>query len=157
MQRAEMEELRQREANLTALLAIGPRKKAKIEDGASPGSGSSTGAGTSTTSGVSSMISVNDCTIRNIIIICYYYLIVLALLQIQPAPCFGLCTSSLSSSPLCKLFNLQHLPCWQSPNQSVLPKFFRANPASPTHSRTMEDLIRLFWGASLENAPTASE
>lgn len=32
MQRAEMEELRQREANLTALQAIGPRKKAKLEE-----------------------------------------------------------------------------------------------------------------------------
>ncbi|KAL1131012.1 hypothetical protein AAG570_012250 [Ranatra chinensis] len=32
MQRAEMEELRQKEANLTALLAIGPRKKPKLED-----------------------------------------------------------------------------------------------------------------------------
>uniref|UniRef100_T1IJ33 adenylate cyclase n=1 Tax=Strigamia maritima TaxID=126957 RepID=T1IJ33_STRMM len=31
MQRAEMEELRQREANMTALLAIGPRKKLKTE------------------------------------------------------------------------------------------------------------------------------
>lgn len=31
MQRAELEEMRQREANTTALLAIGPRKKAKIE------------------------------------------------------------------------------------------------------------------------------
>ncbi|XP_035225918.1 transcription initiation factor TFIID subunit 4-like isoform X2 [Stegodyphus dumicola] len=32
MQRAEMEEMRQREANTTALLAIGPRKKAKIDN-----------------------------------------------------------------------------------------------------------------------------
>lgn len=31
LQRAEMEELRQREANLTALQAIGPRKKIKLE------------------------------------------------------------------------------------------------------------------------------
>lgn len=31
LQRAEMEELRQREANLTALQAIGPRKKMKLE------------------------------------------------------------------------------------------------------------------------------
>lgn len=31
MQRAELEELRQREANLTALQAIGPRKKARME------------------------------------------------------------------------------------------------------------------------------
>ncbi|XP_055621363.1 transcription initiation factor TFIID subunit 4 isoform X5 [Toxorhynchites rutilus septentrionalis] len=34
MQRAEMEELRQRDANLTALQAIGPRKKPKLEEGA---------------------------------------------------------------------------------------------------------------------------
>lgn len=31
MQRAEMEELRQRDANMTALQAIGPRKKMKID------------------------------------------------------------------------------------------------------------------------------
>lgn len=31
MQRAEMEELRQRDANLTALQAIGPRKKPKLD------------------------------------------------------------------------------------------------------------------------------
>lgn len=31
MQRAELEELRQREANLTALQAIGPRKKPRLE------------------------------------------------------------------------------------------------------------------------------
>lgn len=31
-----MEELRQQEANLTALKAIGPRKKPKLELGASP-------------------------------------------------------------------------------------------------------------------------
>ncbi|XP_033223536.1 transcription initiation factor TFIID subunit 4 isoform X2 [Belonocnema kinseyi] len=41
MQRAEMEELRQREANLTALQAIGPRKKPKLDSG---GATSSTGA-----------------------------------------------------------------------------------------------------------------
>ncbi|KAK2586840.1 hypothetical protein KPH14_009778 [Odynerus spinipes] len=44
MQRAEMEELRQREANLTALQAIGPRKKPKLDAGGpanSPGSNSS--------------------------------------------------------------------------------------------------------------------
>ncbi|KAL2724351.1 transcription initiation factor TFIID subunit 4 isoform X4 [Vespula squamosa] len=43
MQRAEMEELRQREANLTALQAIGPRKKPKLDAGGpanSPGSNS---------------------------------------------------------------------------------------------------------------------
>lgn len=32
MQRAEMEELRQRDANMTALQAIGPRKKLKIDN-----------------------------------------------------------------------------------------------------------------------------
>lgn len=31
MQRAEMEELRQRDANLTALQAIGPRKKPRMD------------------------------------------------------------------------------------------------------------------------------
>ena len=34
LQQAEMEEMRQREANLTALAAIGPRKKKKLEDSA---------------------------------------------------------------------------------------------------------------------------
>ncbi|XP_017098432.2 transcription initiation factor TFIID subunit 4 isoform X1 [Drosophila bipectinata] len=44
MQRAEMEELRQRDANLTALQAIGPRKKLKLDgDAASAGAGSSSG------------------------------------------------------------------------------------------------------------------
>lgn len=38
MQRAEMEELRQRDANMTALQAIGPRKKPKL-DGDGTGSG----------------------------------------------------------------------------------------------------------------------
>uniref|UniRef100_A0A146M1C1 Transcription initiation factor TFIID subunit 4 n=1 Tax=Lygus hesperus TaxID=30085 RepID=A0A146M1C1_LYGHE len=46
MQRAEMEELRQREANLTALLAIGPRKKPKMDE--SVGSPSAAGTSTST-------------------------------------------------------------------------------------------------------------
>lgn len=32
MQQAEQEEVRQREANLTALAAIGPRKKRKLDD-----------------------------------------------------------------------------------------------------------------------------
>ncbi|XP_030385089.1 transcription initiation factor TFIID subunit 4 isoform X2 [Scaptodrosophila lebanonensis] len=42
MQRAEMEELRQRDANLTALQAIGPRKKLKLDsDAISAGVGSS--------------------------------------------------------------------------------------------------------------------
>ncbi|XP_038216225.1 transcription initiation factor TFIID subunit 4 isoform X2 [Zerene cesonia] len=48
MQRAELEELRQREANLTALQAIGPRKKARIDgqgasDNTVSGGGSVTG------------------------------------------------------------------------------------------------------------------
>ncbi|CAB3381433.1 Hypothetical predicted protein [Cloeon dipterum] len=48
MQRAEMEELRQREANLTALQAIGPRKRPKIDlNGASSSSGQSPSAGAS--------------------------------------------------------------------------------------------------------------
>ncbi|KAG7191200.1 hypothetical protein KM043_013175 [Ampulex compressa] len=49
MQRAEMEELRQREANLTALQAIGPRKKPKLDVGgtaSSPGSNSGLNAST---------------------------------------------------------------------------------------------------------------
>ncbi|XP_076248168.1 transcription initiation factor TFIID subunit 4 isoform X2 [Calliopsis andreniformis] len=50
MQRAEMEELRQREANLTALQAIGPRKKPKLDVGGSASSpGSNTGLNASTT------------------------------------------------------------------------------------------------------------
>ena len=36
LQRAELEEVRQREANMTALQAIGPRKKAKLDDTVSP-------------------------------------------------------------------------------------------------------------------------
>lgn len=36
MQRAEMEELRQRDANMTALQAIGPRKKPKLENDSNP-------------------------------------------------------------------------------------------------------------------------
>lgn len=50
MQRAEMEELRQREANLTALQAIGPRKKPKLDvagSSGSPGSGSGVNASSS--------------------------------------------------------------------------------------------------------------
>ncbi|KAH8278255.1 hypothetical protein KR044_008535 [Drosophila immigrans] len=44
MQRAEMEELRQRDANLTALQAIGPRKKLKLDsDTSGVGVGSSSG------------------------------------------------------------------------------------------------------------------
>ncbi|XP_058066710.1 transcription initiation factor TFIID subunit 4 [Anopheles bellator] len=49
MQRAEMEELRQRDANLTALQAIGPRKKPKLEEGSS----------TSATPGVSGIGSLS--------------------------------------------------------------------------------------------------
>ncbi|XP_046390408.1 transcription initiation factor TFIID subunit 4 [Ischnura elegans] len=45
MQRAEMEELRQREANLTALQAIGPRKKPKLETSSSSGSPGQAGSG----------------------------------------------------------------------------------------------------------------
>ena len=37
MQQAEMEEMRQREANQTALMAIGPRKKRKGDTADSPG------------------------------------------------------------------------------------------------------------------------
>ncbi|XP_055529323.1 transcription initiation factor TFIID subunit 4 isoform X4 [Wyeomyia smithii] len=50
MQRAEMEELRQRDANLTALQAIGPRKKPKLEEGA-------TTAVTPGTSGIGGVVS----------------------------------------------------------------------------------------------------
>ncbi|XP_052859680.1 transcription initiation factor TFIID subunit 4 [Anopheles cruzii] len=52
MQRAEMEELRQRDANLTALQAIGPRKKPKLEEGSS----------TSATPGVSGIGSLSGKT-----------------------------------------------------------------------------------------------
>lgn len=44
MQRAELEELRQREANLTALQAIGPRKKPRL-DGPGGGGDSVPGSG----------------------------------------------------------------------------------------------------------------
>ncbi|XP_036338314.1 transcription initiation factor TFIID subunit 4-like [Rhagoletis pomonella] len=44
MQRAEMEELRQRDANMTALQAIGPRKKIKL-DGDAIGTGANSSAG----------------------------------------------------------------------------------------------------------------
>ncbi|KAH8364186.1 hypothetical protein KR084_003483 [Drosophila pseudotakahashii] len=51
MQRAEMEELRQRDANLTALQAIGPRKKLKLDgEAVSTGVGSS-GGGVMSSSG----------------------------------------------------------------------------------------------------------
>lgn len=45
MQRVEMEEARQREANMTALQAIGPRKKPKLELGGGGSSANSTGSG----------------------------------------------------------------------------------------------------------------
>ncbi|XP_072931419.1 transcription initiation factor TFIID subunit 4-like isoform X3 [Epargyreus clarus] len=44
MQRAEMEEARQREANLTALQAIGPRKKLRVDAPGGSGDGASTSA-----------------------------------------------------------------------------------------------------------------
>lgn len=47
-----MEELRQREANLTALQAIGPRKKLKLDTGGT-GNSSTTGTTGSATTGVS--------------------------------------------------------------------------------------------------------
>ena len=55
MQRAEMEEARQREANETALLAIGPRKKMKLDAmmAASSPSSSNTSAGGLTTASAS--------------------------------------------------------------------------------------------------------
>lgn len=46
MQRAEMEELRQREANMTALQAIGPRKKPRLEQGGTSASGNGSGLST---------------------------------------------------------------------------------------------------------------
>lgn len=46
MQRVEMEEVRQREANITALQAIGPRKKPRLDlDGAASGSGVESSSG----------------------------------------------------------------------------------------------------------------
>ncbi|XP_037501442.1 transcription initiation factor TFIID subunit 4 isoform X2 [Rhipicephalus sanguineus] len=45
MQKAEMEEMRQREANMTALLAIGPRKKLKTENSGNAAGGLGTGSG----------------------------------------------------------------------------------------------------------------
>lgn len=55
MQRAELEELRQREANLTALQAIGPRKKAKLEGGAGDSVASTSSHSASGLSGRSQM------------------------------------------------------------------------------------------------------
>ncbi|XP_047040238.1 transcription initiation factor TFIID subunit 4 isoform X1 [Helicoverpa zea] len=53
MQRAELEELRQREANLTALQAIGPRKKARLDMPGGSGDSISNGSGHNSSSGVS--------------------------------------------------------------------------------------------------------
>ena len=50
MQRAEMEETRQREANQTALQAIGPRKKPKLDLGGSSANSSGGNAGFSSSS-----------------------------------------------------------------------------------------------------------
>lgn len=44
MQRAELEELRQREANLTALQAIGPRKKPRLDGSGGSGDAVSSGS-----------------------------------------------------------------------------------------------------------------
>ena len=43
MQRAELEELRQRDANMTALQAIGPRKKPRLELGNTSATGNGSG------------------------------------------------------------------------------------------------------------------
>lgn len=56
MQRVEMEELRQQEANLTALKAIGPRKKPKLEPGLSPS------------------LHVNNFILNILILICWFYI-----------------------------------------------------------------------------------
>ena len=53
MQRAEMEEARQREANETALLAIGPRKKLKLDSSPSLTSTPSAAAGSAASAGSS--------------------------------------------------------------------------------------------------------
>lgn len=55
MQRAELEELRQREANLTALQAIGPRKKPKLDG---PGPSGDSVASTSGNQGSQSFVSI---------------------------------------------------------------------------------------------------
>lgn len=52
MQRAEMEELRQREANLTALQAIGPRKKPKLDIAGSTNSPGGTPGANASASGL---------------------------------------------------------------------------------------------------------
>ncbi|XP_051161938.1 transcription initiation factor TFIID subunit 4 isoform X2 [Leptopilina boulardi] len=57
MQRAEMEELRQREANLTALQAIGPRKKPKLDTGGATASPASSGLN-ATSSGMNRQMSM---------------------------------------------------------------------------------------------------
>ncbi|XP_048488524.1 transcription initiation factor TFIID subunit 4 isoform X2 [Plutella xylostella] len=54
MQRAELEELRQREANLTALQAIGPRKKPKLEGGSNGGGDSANTTSSQSNFGMSS-------------------------------------------------------------------------------------------------------
>lgn len=54
MQRAELEELRQREANLTALQAIGPRKRPRLDGPATSGDAPAAGAGRSAAAHVSS-------------------------------------------------------------------------------------------------------
>lgn len=53
MQRAELEELRQREANLTALQAIGPRKKPRLDGPGGAGDSVSNGGGQSSSGIVS--------------------------------------------------------------------------------------------------------
>ncbi|GAB6021417.1 transcription initiation factor TFIID subunit 4 [Chamberlinius hualienensis] len=58
MQRAEMEEMRQRDADRTALLAIGPRKKFKVDPNAfSSNSQQASGSGSSPSSGSSALNS----------------------------------------------------------------------------------------------------
>lgn len=57
MQRAELEELRQREANLTALQAIGPRKKPRLDGPGGSGDSASNGS-SSNNSGLVSRIFI---------------------------------------------------------------------------------------------------
>lgn len=52
MQRAEMEEARQREANQTALQAIGPRKKPKLDVGDLGSNAATSGTGSTSTGGL---------------------------------------------------------------------------------------------------------
>ncbi|KAH3769117.1 hypothetical protein DPMN_170365 [Dreissena polymorpha] len=58
LQQAEMEEVRQREANLTALAAIGPRKKRKLDESANASSSMTNGPTSSTSSSSSSKSSL---------------------------------------------------------------------------------------------------